>query len=268
MLLSVNVFPIATDMLPAAPAGVDPQSMSGPLVAFATFAAITLLSLYARGATRLWAPLIGILVGTSLAAAAGVVDWTPLLSAGWYGLPRTGWPGMDLSLDAQFFGLLVPFVIVTIVGAIETYGDAIAIQWVSHRTLVRRVRPDAPRRRPHPTGSLGGVMRESVRSAVSWVRAHAGRYDLYAAVFRDTDLHVHAQSAAETKDRASARVALVAALVSSFTARPVRADLAMTGEITRSRRVLPVAGVKEKVHGASRRGLPAWSCLGQRTGCM
>ena len=136
MLLSVNVFPIATDMLAAVPAGVDPGSMSGPLVAFATFAAITLVSLYARGATRLWAPLIGILVGTSLAAAAGVVDWTPLLSAGWFGLPRTGWPGMDLSLDARFLGLLVPFVIVTSIGAIETYGDAIAIQRVSHRTPV------------------------------------------------------------------------------------------------------------------------------------
>lgn len=106
------------------------------------------------------------------------------------------------------------------------------------------------------TGSLGDVMKESVRTAVSWVRANAGRYGLDAAVFRETDLHVHAQSAAEPKDGASAGVALVAALVSSFTDRPVRADLAMTGEITLSGHVLPVAGVKEKVHGACRRGLP------------
>ena len=67
---------------------------------------------------------------------------------------------------------------------------------------------------------------------------------------------MHAQSAAETNDGASAGVALVAALVSSFTGRPVRSDLAMTGEITLSGHVLPVAGVKEKVHGAFRRGLP------------
>ena len=105
------------------------------------------------------------------------------------------------------------------------------------------------------TGSLGDVMKESVRAAVSWVRANAGRYGLDAAVFRDTDLHVHAPAAAEAKDGASAGVALVAALVSSFTRRPVRADLAMTGEITLSGHVLPVAGVKEKVAGACRRGL-------------
>ena len=105
------------------------------------------------------------------------------------------------------------------------------------------------------TGSLGDVMKESVRAAVSWVRANAGRYDIDAAVFRDTDLHVHAQAAAQAKDGASAGVALVAALVSSFTRRPVRADLAMTGEITLSGHVLPVAGVKEKVAGACRRGL-------------
>jgi len=66
---------------------------------------------------------------------------------------------------------------------------------------------------------------------------------------------VHAQSAAERTDGASAGVALVAALMSSFTERPVRADLAMTGEITLSGHVLPVAGVKEKVAGACRRGL-------------
>jgi NCS2 family nucleobase:cation symporter-2/xanthine permease XanP len=136
MLLAVNVFPITTDLLAGVPAGIDPLSMSGPLVAFATFATITLVSLYARGATRLWAPFIGILVGSAVAALAGVLDWSPLLDAGWFGLPQTGWPGLDLSLDARFFGLLVPFIIVTIIGAIETYGDAIAIQRVSHRTPV------------------------------------------------------------------------------------------------------------------------------------
>ena len=101
------------------------------------------------------------------------------------------------------------------------------------------------------TGSLGDVMKESVRAAVSWVRDNAGRYGLDATVFRETDLHMHAQPAGETKDGASAGVALM----SSFTGRPVRADLAMTGEITLSGHVLPVAGVKEKVLGACRRGL-------------
>ena len=136
MLIAVNLFPITTDMLTAVPAGFDPGSLGAPLAAFAAFAAITLVSLYARGATRLWAPLIGILVGTAVAAPTGMLDWTPLLNAAWFGLPRSGWPGLDLAFDARFLGLLVPFIIVTIIGAIETYGDAIAIQRVSHRTPV------------------------------------------------------------------------------------------------------------------------------------
>ncbi len=133
MLLAVNVFPIATDLFASAPAGVDPGAASRPLVAFAAFATITLVSLYASGATRLWAPLIGILVGTVVAALTGMLNWTPLLNAAWFGVPAAAWPGLDLSFDGRFFGLLLPFVIVTIIGAIETYGDAVAIQRVSHR---------------------------------------------------------------------------------------------------------------------------------------
>ena len=135
MLLAVNVFPVAMDLLAGGtPAGVDPVATGGPLVAFAAFAAITLVSLFARGTSRLWAPLIGIGAGTVVAAPAGMLDLTPVLDAAWLGLPDSGWPGLDLSFDSRFFGALVPFVIVTIVGAIETYGDAIAIQRVSHRT--------------------------------------------------------------------------------------------------------------------------------------
>ena len=136
MLIAVNVFPITTDMLSEVPPGVDPASPSGPLVAFVSFVTIILVSLYARGAARLWAPLFGIVVGTAAAVPTGMLDWTPLVDAAWFGLPRSGWPGLDLSFDGRFFGLLVPFVIVTVIGAIETYGDAIAIQRVSHRTAV------------------------------------------------------------------------------------------------------------------------------------
>ncbi len=136
MLIAVNVFPITTDMLSEVPPGVDPASPSGPLVAFVSFVTIILVSLYARGAARLWAPLFGIVVGTAAAAPTGMLDWTPLVDAAWFGLPQSGWPGLDLSFDGRFFGLLVPFVIVTVIGAIETYGDAIAIQRVSHRTAV------------------------------------------------------------------------------------------------------------------------------------
>ena len=105
------------------------------------------------------------------------------------------------------------------------------------------------------TGSVGDSMQESVMAALSWVRANADRYGVDPVLFRETDIHIHVQSATEMKDGTSAGVALVAALVSSFTGRPVRGDLAMTGEITLSGHVLPVAAITEKVQGAVRRGL-------------
>ena len=136
MLIAVNVFPVTTDLLAQVPAGADAAGMGGPLVAFATFATITLVSIYARGASRLWAPLIGILVGTLVGVPTAMVSFAPVAEAAWIGLPQSSWPGLDLSFDARFFSLLVPFIIVTIIGAVETYGDAIAIQRVSHRTAV------------------------------------------------------------------------------------------------------------------------------------
>ena len=105
------------------------------------------------------------------------------------------------------------------------------------------------------TGSLDDVLKESILTALSWLRANARRYRLDAAVFRQTDLHVHVQSLAHSQRGGSAGVAVAAALASSFTGRPVRGDVALTGELTLSGHVLPVAGIKEKVLGAVRRGL-------------
>ena len=137
LLLAVTVFPIATDMLVRLPAHVPPDSVAGPTVAFATFGVIVLISLYSRGGVQLWAPLIGILVGTVIAGAGfGMLDWTPLRDAPWFGLPNASWPGLDLEFDGRYFGLLIPFAIVTVIGAIETYGDAIAIQRVTNRGAV------------------------------------------------------------------------------------------------------------------------------------
>ena len=136
MLIAVNVFPVTTDLLAQVPAGADAAGMGGPLVACAAFATITLVSIYARGASRLWAPLIGIVAGSLVGIPMGMVNLTPVVDAAWIGLPQSSWPGLDLSFDARFFSLLVPFIIVTIIGAIETYGDAIAIQRVSHRNAV------------------------------------------------------------------------------------------------------------------------------------
>ena len=98
-------------------------------------------------------------------------------------------------------------------------------------------------------------MRESARAALSWLRANAGRYGLDPAFHRSSDVHLHVQSGEVAKEGASAGVTMAVALVSAFTGRVVRGDLAMTGEITLSGQVLPVGGIKEKVLAAHRCGI-------------
>jgi len=105
------------------------------------------------------------------------------------------------------------------------------------------------------TGHLGDVMKESARAALSWFRANADRYGIAGDFFRDAELHLHVPSGAIPKDGPSAGVAMVTAIASEITGRPVRGDLAMTGEITLSGRVLPVGGIKEKVLAARRVGI-------------
>jgi ATP-dependent Lon protease len=105
------------------------------------------------------------------------------------------------------------------------------------------------------TGHLGEVMQESMRAALSWVRANSEHYGIDADFFRKLDLHIHVPSGAVPKDGPSAGVAMVTALVSLLTGRPVRPRLAMTGEISLTGIVLPVGGIKEKVLGAKRAGI-------------
>ncbi len=105
------------------------------------------------------------------------------------------------------------------------------------------------------TGHLGEVMQESMRAALTWVRANAERYGIDPDFFRKLDMHIHVPSGAIPKDGPSAGVAMVTALVSLLTGRPVRPRVAMTGEISLSGIVLPIGGVKEKVLGAKRAGI-------------
>jgi len=105
------------------------------------------------------------------------------------------------------------------------------------------------------TGHLGEVMQESMRAALSWVRSNSERYGIDPDFFRKLDLHVHVPSGAIPKDGPSAGVAMVTALVSLLTGRPIRPRVAMTGEISLSGIVLPVGGIKEKVLGAKRAGI-------------
>jgi len=105
------------------------------------------------------------------------------------------------------------------------------------------------------TGHLGEVMQESMTAALTWTRANADRYGIDPDFFRKQDIHIHVPSGAVPKDGPSAGAAMVTALVSLLSGRPVKDRLAMTGEMTLSGVVLPIGGVKEKVLGAKRAGI-------------
>jgi ATP-dependent Lon protease len=105
------------------------------------------------------------------------------------------------------------------------------------------------------TGMLGDVMRESAQTAVSYVWSNAEALGVEAKIFEGKTIHVHVPAGAIPKDGPSAGVTMVTALTSLATGRPVRSDVAMTGEITLRGKVLPVGGIKEKVLAAYRAGI-------------
>ncbi|MEQ8909944.1 MAG: endopeptidase La [Vicingaceae bacterium] len=102
------------------------------------------------------------------------------------------------------------------------------------------------------TGNLGDVMKESAMIALEYIRAHADQFDIPIKSFEDWNVHIHVPEGATPKDGPSAGITMLTALTSAFTQRKVKANLAMTGEITLRGRVLPVGGIKEKILAAKR----------------
>ena len=131
MLIAVTVMPHVFGMVTASPEGS--ADWSAPTAWIVTMLVIIGVALKSSGSLRLWAPVIGVVAGSVVAAAFGLYNIDRVAEAAWIGLPNGDWPGFDLSFDSSFWSLLPAFVLVTIIGAIETIGDAVAIQRVSWR---------------------------------------------------------------------------------------------------------------------------------------
>ena len=131
MLIAVTVMPIIFDTLVDVPEGTE--AAAAPVSAAATILVIVVLTLRASGVLRLWVPVIGLVTGCVVSSFFGLYDIQRVIEADWFGLPTTGWPGLDLDFGPTFWALLPAFVFVTLVGAIETVGDSMAIQKVAWR---------------------------------------------------------------------------------------------------------------------------------------
>ena len=131
MLIAATVMPIIFDSLTTGPEDVSPNA--APAAAVATLVVVTALVLRGPPAWRLWSPVIGIVVGCVVAAPFGLYEVQPILDAPWVGVAIGSWPGFELTPGADFLALLPAFIVVTLVGAIETVGDGVAIQRVSRR---------------------------------------------------------------------------------------------------------------------------------------
>ena len=131
MLIAVTVMPIAYDMISEVPEGTS--AVATPLSVLVTLVVICAIALRGNSALRLWAPVIGVVAGSLIAGYFGLYDTSLVGQASWIGLPEGDWPGLDLSFGPAFWALLPAFVFATLVGAIETIGDGLAIQRVSWR---------------------------------------------------------------------------------------------------------------------------------------
>ncbi len=131
MLITATVAPVVYDTLNSVPE--DTSNIAAPLSAGVTLAVVAAMVLRAPPSLRLWSPVAGIVAGCAVGAPFGLYDVGAVADAAWFGVPFGGWPGFDVTPGADFWALLPAFIVVTLVGAIETIGDGVAIQRISRR---------------------------------------------------------------------------------------------------------------------------------------
>lgn len=132
MLMALSVGPVIWKMLLKPSAGEELTGGDG-LVFLVALVIITLILIFAKGMLRLWAALVGVLAGTAAAAVIGHLDVSRVMAAPWIGLPGSSWPGFSVNWSVEFWSLLPAFVLISLVGCMETYADGISVQRIAHR---------------------------------------------------------------------------------------------------------------------------------------